>query len=462
MRRNRQTKIVATLGPASDERMEDLFITGVDVFRVNFSHASAEKAAFYIQTARALEAKYNRPVTMLADLQGPKLRLGKIAETMVKAGDVISFGEGGLELPHPEIFAAVKKDDVILIDDGRLRITILENNGKTLKTRAENTHVLLPRKGINLPGVVLPLPALTAKDRVDLQTALDNDFDWIALSFVQTADDVREAQALIQGRAKLMVKLEKPSALLELDEIIALSDGVMLARGDLGVEIPIERVPPTQKRVVGAVRAAAKPIIVATQMLESMIASPFPTRAEASDVATAIYDGTDAIMLSGETASGLYPLEAVSMMDRIAQSIENDEAYHITVNERFWDTEDNDDSEVVSSLAALAAEETGSKFIVSYTTTGGTARLTARQRPSMPILALTPNAQTARQLSLSYGIHAVVIDAPERLSQLAQFASKIALSQGMGAAGDPFVMTAGTPFGIAGTTNTIRVARVEN
>lgn len=458
MHRARQTKIVATLGPASQDRIEDLFLAGVDVFRVNFSHTNAKSAEKIVATLRDLEKKHERPIAALADLQGPKLRLGAINETKVQAGDVLIFGEGGLDLPHPEIFKAVKENDSILIDDGRLRITITKNNGKTLTGRAENAHVLLPRKGINLPGVILPTPALTAKDEVDLQTALKLGFDWIALSFVQTAKDVEHARAKIGKSAKLMVKIEKPSALDDLYAIVELADGVMLARGDLGVEIPIEKVPPTQKRVVQHARAVAKPIIVATQMLESMISSPFPTRAEASDVATAIYDGTDAVMLSGETASGAYPIEAIAMMDRIAREIESDADYQTSVHDAHWAAQDM--SGVVANAAATAADDLNAKFIVSYTTTGGTTRLTARQRPSMPILALSPNQVTARQLCLSYGVHPVVVDTPKRLSELAQFASGIAISQGIGRKGDPFVMTAGTPFGVEGTTNTMRVATV--
>ncbi len=464
MKRARQTKIVATLGPASHDIIPQLFEAGVDVFRVNFSHADPKGAEELITKIRAAEKKFNRPVMALADLQGPKIRMGNIPETLVKKGDTLKLGDKGLDLPHPEIFKVLKKGDAILIDDGRLRLTVLKNDGKTMEARAENTHKLLPRKGINLPGRVLPLPALTDKDKKDLKTALKLDFDWIALSFVQTADDVREARALIKNKAKLMVKLEKPSALDQLDEIIELCDGVMLARGDLGVEIPIEHVPPTQKRVVHAVRAAAKPIIVATQMLESMISSPFPTRAEASDVATAIYDGADAVMLSGETASGLYPIEAVSMMDRIAQSVETDPSYLENIMETYWDTEEDIEADVIARAAAHAAEELDAKFIVSYTTSGATSLLTARQRPSMPILSLTPNEKVARQMSLSYGVHAVVIQPPKRLSDLEKFATKIAIDQGLGACKKGtchFVMTAGTPFGVKGTTNTMRVATLK-
>ncbi len=461
MHRARQTKIVATLGPASQNRLEELFLAGVDVFRVNFSHTTPEMAQTYVDAIRKLEVKHERPIALLADLQGPKLRIGKIQDTPVKAGDTLIFGEGGISLPHPEIFAAVGKDDVILIDDGRLRVTIEKNDGKTLTGRAENAHVLLARKGINLPGVVLPMPALTEKDRADLITALSLGFDWVALSFVQTAKDVSEARALMDRGTKLMVKLEKPSALDDLEAIVALADGVMLARGDLGVEIPIERVPPTQKKVVRYVRAQAKPVIVATQMLESMISSPFPTRAEASDVATAIYDGADAIMLSGETASGDYPIEAVQMMDRVARTIEGDTDYQKLIHETHWDTNAKDTAEAVTKAAAQAADDIEARFIVSYTTTGNTARLTARQRPSMPILALTPNPNTARQLTLSYGVHSVLIDPPQRLSQLAAFASKVAKTQGIGASGDAFTLTAGTPFGVTGSTNTMRIASVD-
>jgi pyruvate kinase len=460
MHRARQTKIVATLGPASKDRLEELFLAGVDVFRVNFSHTDAATAQYYVDAIRTLEVKHERPIALLADLQGPKLRIGKIEDTLVKMGDTLVFGDGGIDLPHPEIFASIKSGDVILIDDGRLRVTIQENNGKRLTGRAENAHVLMARKGINLPGVILPMPALTEKDKADLNTALALGFDWVALSFVQTAKDVSEARALMDKTTRLMVKLEKPSALTDLENIVALADGVMLARGDLGVEIPIEQVPPTQKRVVHYVRSQAKPVIVATQMLESMITSPFPTRAEASDVATAIYDGADAIMLSGETASGIYPHEAVAMMDRIARTIEADAGYQHTVHQTNW--ESFEAADIISKAAADVAADSKARFIVSYTSTGGTARLTARQRPPMPILALTPNPNVARQLSLSYGVHPVVIDPPQRLSQLAQFASRVAREQGIGQTGDPFVLTAGTPFGVAGTTNTIRVAEVES
>lgn len=457
----RQTKIVATLGPSSSDRITELFEAGVDVFRLNFSHADEKTAESLVKKIRQCEKKFKRPIAILADLQGPKLRVGAIDETLVKQGDTVTFGEGGLALPHKEIFDAVKKGDDILIDDGRLRLEIISNNGKTLKTRAKNTHVLLPKKGVNLPGRILPLPALTTKDKKDLKTALKLDCDWIALSFVQTPDDVKKARKLIKNDAKLMVKIEKPSALDHLDEIIDLCDGVMLARGDLGVEIPIEHVPTTQKHVVHKVRAASKPIIVATQMLESMISSPFPTRAEASDVATAVYDGADAVMLSAETAAGEHPIRSVDMMHKICARTETDEIYDQFMEDTHPDTI-GDPSDSIATAAGYVAEDIEAAAIVTYTMSGSTAYRMARQRPAVPILCLTPNISVARRLGLAYGVHSV--HDPEiqgDFSGPVPHACEILQKQNLAEKGDRFVMTAGVPFGVAGTTNILRIAEVE-
>lgn len=467
--RTRKTKIVATLGPSSatPEMIENLFKAGVDVFRLNFSHGTHDDHAARLATVRKLEEKYQRPIAVIGDLQGPKLRVGKFKD----GGIDLTVGQAlrldldptpgdatRVNLPHPEIIAATEVDDMLLADDGKVRLRVTRTGKDFLETQVVAGKRLSNNKGVNVPGVVLPIPALTEKDRVDLDAALRMGVDWVALSFVQRAEDVREARAIIGDRAAICIKVEKPSALTCLNELVDAADGVMLARGDLGVEIPAEDVPSTQKHVVRVVRAAGKPLIIATQMLESMIESASPTRAEASDVATAVYDGADAVMLSAETASGAYPIEAVSIMDRIATRVERDDYYHDLVDADYPCTRSGHDS--ITHAAYNVARDISARAVVCLTHSGTTALRMARHRPWVPILALTPFLNVARRLVLSYATHPAVVPNVDTFAEAVQLAVKVAEDEGVAARGDQLVMTAGVPFGKAGTTNILRVAAV--
>lgn len=469
----RQTKIVATLGPATAnaEKIAGLIERGVNIFRLNFSHGDhATHRETYALIRQAAEA-VGKNIGILADMQGPKLRIGTFKDGTItlNEGQTLRFdldaaaGDATrVNLPHPEVLDILKTGNQIFLDDGKVRARITGKGNDYVEAIIEAGSSLSDKKGLNIPDAIIPLAALTEKDKADLAVALDMGVDWIAQSFVQTADDVREAQALIKGRAALMVKLEKPSAIQHLVEIVELADGVMLARGDLGVEIPPERVPAVQKRVVRHVRETGKPIVIATQMLESMIESARPTRAEASDVATAVYDGADAVMLSAETATGAHPYKSVEIMDRICRYTEQDEFYVQMIEAIDLDTLP-DPSDAITAAAHDVAEDVGASFIVTYTTSGSTALRMARQRPDVPILCLTPNQEVARRLAVSYGIHAVY--APETIDQdfigPARHAAKIALELGLAEKGDRFVMTAGIPFAQVGSTNMLRVAEVE-
>ncbi|MBA4100015.1 MAG: pyruvate kinase [Rhodospirillum sp.] len=471
MRRQRKAKILATLGPASStrEQIAALFKAGADVFRLNFSHGSHEDHQKRYELIRAIEEENKRPIGILMDLQGPKLRVGTIAggSVEVKTGGTFRFDLDGAQgdakraqLPHPEIFAAVQVGTNLLVDDGRLRLRV-KNCGKDF---AECDVLvggkLSDRKGVNVPDVVLPLSPLTGKDREDLRFGLDLGVDWVAMSFVQRPEDVAELRKLIGGRAKVIAKLEKPAAIERLEEITDLSDAIMVARGDLGVEMPPEDVPAIQKRIVAACRKSGKPVVVATQMLESMVNSPAPTRAEASDVATAIYDGADAVMLSAETASGQYPVEAVSMMNRIIERVERDPAYRQILDARHPDPQPTG-HDAISAAAAQVAHTLSVAAIVTYSTSGSTVLRVARERPEVPILALTASLSTSRALSLAWGAHCVQIPDLKRFSEMVETACSVALSQEMAKVGDRLVITAGVPFGTPGSTNILRVAWVE-
>jgi pyruvate kinase len=469
--RKRQTKILATLGPASntEEMIERLFIAGVDNFRLNFSHGTHEDHAARVKMIRSIESRHGRPIGIVADLQGPKLRVGKFKNGAIelKAGMVIRLDldktegdEKRVNLPHPEIIASLEPGAFILCDDGKVRMQIKSKGADFLMAEVISGTKLSNNKGVNVPGVVLPIPALTEKDRRDLVAALDMNVDWVAQSFVQRAEDVAEAKQLIGGRAALMAKIEKPSALEHFPAILDLVDGIMLARGDLGVEIPAEDVPAVQKKIVRDVRFAGKPIIIATQMLESMIESPSPTRAEASDVATAVYDGTDAVMLSAESASGAYPLEAVSIMDRICQRVEQDDIYRRIMESSHPETK-ADTSDAITVAACEVAQIMKAACITNYTSSGTTALRTARQRPPMPILCLSHSLATTRRLMLSYGIHAVFTEDKKTFDDAVATAVQKAAEIGLAAKGQRVVMTAGVPFGTPGSTNIVRVAWVE-
>ena len=472
VKRNRHTKILATLGPASDtkEVLTKLIKAGADNVRMNFSHGTKEDHKRRFDIIREIEMELGRPIGIVADMQGPKLRVGlfKDKKITLSEGQILRLDlsyelgdEKRVQLPHPEIINAVDVEDRLLMDDGRVRVTVVEKGKDFLNVRIDAGQVLSNNKGVNVPNVTLPIPALTEKDRRDLETALELGADWIAQSFVQSARDVEECQALINGRAKHIVKLEKPSALEELDAILKLTDAIMVARGDLGVEIPPENVPAAQKRIVRACRALGKPVIVATQMLESMIESPQPTRAEASDVATAIYDGTDCVMLSAETAAGQYPIEAVTMMDRIAQSVEQDGLYRTIMDADHPDTETLNVGDSITAAAYHVATDVGAAAIVNYTTSGSTALRTARHRPTVSILCLTESEGTARLLALSYGVRPVVTMDVDNFDDMVTRASRIARTKGFADKGDRIVITAGVPFGTVGSTNVLRIAKVE-
>jgi pyruvate kinase len=472
MRRTRNAKIVATLGPASSSKdtVRQLFLAGVDVFRLNFSHGSADDHRARFATLRELELETGRPIGILADLQGPKLRVGTFANgpVMLIEGQPFRLDldatPGNAEragMPHPEIFAALVPGAELLLDDGRLRLVVETCGPEFAQTRVVVGGKLSERKGVNVPGVVLPLTALTAKDRRDLALALELGADWIALSFVQRPEDVLEARALIGDRAAIVSKLEKPSAIERLDEIVALSDAVMVARGDLGVELPAERVPAIQKRIVRTCRRLGKPVIVATQMLESMVDSPVPTRAEASDVATAIYDGADAVMLSAESASGKHPIEAVEMMNRIIEEVESDPLYRQLIDASHTAARPGGDvAEAVCCAMRRAVGLLQAAAIVCYTSSGHTSLRAARERPEAPVLSLTPNIDTARRLALVWGIHSVHIHDVDDVRQMTTIACEIARREGFAEAGQTIVAIAGMPFGTPGTTNLMRIATV--
>ena len=470
MRRNRKVKILATLGPASSspEMIEKLFVAGVDVFRINMSHTSHALLKELHGSIRNIEIKVNRPIGILADLQGPKIRIGtfKDKEVQIRAGDKFTFdtdatpgNSSRVHLPHPEIFASVKVGDFLLLNDGRLRVEIASVSPSRIETVIIFGGTLSNRKGVNLPNTLLPIPALTEKDRADLEAAASIGVDWIALSFVQRPEDVSEARELIAGRAGVMAKIEKPSALLCLEDILKVSDGIMVARGDLGVELPLETVPARQKQLTRAARRAGKPVVVATQMLESMIVEPVPTRAEVSDVATAVYEGADAIMLSAESAAGAWPEKAVATMDKIAQSAEGDSFYRGIMNAQRNDPQPTT-ADAISTAARSISETLDVAAIVSYTESGSTAMRVARERPNVPIITLTPIPATARRLALAWGQHCVLTPNANDLEHMIDTACQFASSEGFAEEGQRIIITVGVPLGAPGATNMLRIAQV--
>jgi len=468
--RKRKVRILATLGPASSspEMVAKLFLAGADAFRINMSHGGHEDKAALVANIRALEKEYGHATTILFDLQGPKLRIGKFeggrvelktGSTFVLDRDPTPGTAKRVQLPHHELFLALEKGARLLLDDGKLVLRVSRVEAERITTKVEVGGPLSNNKGLNVPDVVVPLAALTEKDRADLTFALDQGADWIALSFVQRPDDVAEARRLIGGKASLLVKIEKPAALDRLEEILELADAVMVARGDLGVELPPEQVPPLQKRIVELARRMGRPVVVATQMLESMIASPSPTRAEVSDVATAIYDGADAVMLSAESAAGAWPTEAVTMMDRIAQSVEADPSYHARVH--FTETRpDATTADALAEAAGSIARTVAVAATICFTLSGSTARRLARERPTVPLLVLTPRLVTARRLGLLWGAHAVRTRDVASFEEMVGKSKRMALRHGVGKAGDRLVLMAGVPFGTPGSTNVLHVVRL--
>lgn len=468
MRRMRNVKIVATLGPASSdyETIRKLFEAGADVFRLNMSHGAHEDIRARHQIIRQIEADTGRPIAILADLQGPKLRVGTFANDAEELMEGASFrldlndapGDATrVQLPHPEIFAALEPGSSLLVNDGKIRLKV-EACGKDFADCTVTVGgTISNRKGVNVPDVVLPLAALSQKDRKDLEFVCELGVDWLALSFVQRPEDVIEARALANGRAAILAKIEKPAAVQVYDAILAVADGIMVARGDLGVELPVHAVPPIQKRLIRKARAAAKPVIVATQMLESMIESPVPTRAEVSDVATAIYEGTDAIMLSAESAAGNYPIEAVTTMNNVAISVESDSTYRdvIEASRKVVRTSVADG---IVAAAREIAESADIKAICCFSQSGTTVSLVARERPRVPIIGLTPLVGTARRLCLTWGAHCVITEEQDRFKGAVISAVRAAREQGFATEKEHIVVTAGVPFNVPGTTNILRVA----
>jgi pyruvate kinase len=470
MRRNRCAKIVATLGPASStkERIGELAEAGADVFRFNFSHGSHDDHAERFAIVREVEQERGRPIGMLMDLQGPKLRVGRFAMGRIglTRGEAFRLDlndEPGdqqrVSLPHPEIFAVLEPGQDLLLDDGKIRLKVERCGPDFAETVVVTGGGLSDRKGVNVPGATLPISAMTEKDRLDLSFGLELGFDWVALSFVQRPEDIAEARRLVAGRAAILAKIEKPAAIERLDEIIELSDAVMVARGDLGVELQPELVPGLQKRIIRKCRDLGKPVVVATQMLESMIHSPAPTRAEASDVATAVYDGADAVMLSAESASGEYPVEAVAIMDRIIASVEHDELYRSYL-ESYQTHAERTSADAITLAAEQVAHTMQAAVIVTYTTSGATALRAARERPDRPILGLITRMVTARKLSLAWGVHPVHTADAHDLDEMVAKARHFARAEGFAQAGESIVITAGLPFGTPGATNILRVAWV--
>ena len=471
MRRLRNAKIIATLGPASSspEMIQKLFMAGADVFRLNFSHGSHEDHRRRVEIIRTLETLTGRPVGIVLDLQGPKLRVGEFdgGSIVLKAGQQFRLDlqseQGNSErapLPHPEVFEALRPGTDLLLDDGRIRLKVRRSGGDYADTVVTIGGELSNQKGVNLPDIVLPLSPISLKDQADLELGLEIGVDWVAGSFIQRPEGVKELREQVGDKAAIMSKLEKPAAIEHLDEIIGLSDAIMVARGDLGVELPPEHVPILQKRIIRACREYGKPVVVATQMLESMVASPVPTRAESSDVATAIYDGADAVMLSAETAIGSHPEAAVSIMNRIVARVERDPHYR-TVIDAQTPKPKPDPADAICDALRRVSQTLPVAATVTFTSSGSTSIRAARERPEAPILSLTPNLSTARKLALVWGVHSVQSEDVRHVTDMVNDACRIALRDGFAVDGQPLVIAAGMPFGIAGTTNLLRIAYVD-
>jgi pyruvate kinase len=472
MRRQRRTKIVATLGPASSDHaaITALFTAGADVFRINMSHTSHDRMRELVRVIRSIEQEYGRPVAALVDLQGPKLRIGTFKDDAIALVAGTNFAldadpaPGDLDrvyLPHPEILTALRPGHTLLLDDGKIRLVVLEASSERAVTRVEVGGKLSARKGVSVPNTVLALSALTRKDHSDLEAALDAGVDWVALSFVQRPEDIAEAKKIARGRAAVMAKMEKPQAVEHLADIIDAADALMVARGDLGVELPVEKVPALQKQMTRAARRAGKPVVVATQMLESMISSPVPTRAEVSDVATAIYEGADAVMLSAESASGQFPVEAVATMNRIAVEVETDTIYRDIIDAQRYEPEATG-ADAIAAAAHEIAETLDLNAVVCWTSSGATALRVARERPRSPIMSISPNVSTGRKLALAWGVHSVVAEDVRDQDDMVDRACRIAFKEGLAQVGQRLIIVAGVPFGTPGATNMVRIAVVSS
>jgi pyruvate kinase len=470
MRRLRRTKIVATIGPASSERsaIDRLFRAGADMFRINMSHTPHDRMRELIAAIRAVETEHGRPIGILVDLQGPKLRIGSFkddAVTLVPGADFVLDSDPSpgdthrVQLPHPEILAALAPGHTLLLDDGKIRLQARETAGDHARTQVKVGGRLSARKGVSLPDTTVPFSAMTAKDRSDLDAALAAGADWVGLSFIQRPEDIAEAKKIARGRAGVMAKIEKPQAVQRLSEIMDFTDSLMVARGDLGVEMPLEKVPGIQKQLTRAARRAGKPVVVATQMLESMINNPVPTRAEVSDVATAVFEGVDAVMLSAESAAGQYPLEAVATMNRIIEEVESDPTYRNIIQAQRAEPEATG-SDAIAHAARAIAETLDLSAIVCWTSSGATALRVARERPKPPIVAISPNMSTGRKLSVVWGIHCVVAQDARDQDDMVDRASRITFREGFAKAGQRIIIVAGIPLGTPGATNMVRIAFV--
>ncbi|MDP3255794.1 MAG: pyruvate kinase [Bosea sp. (in: a-proteobacteria)] len=471
MKRERRIKIIATLGPASAtaEMCGKLFEAGVDVFRINMSHTQRETLPEKVAMLRALETQFRRPVGILADLQGPKLRVGAFGgdggvtldngARFTLDSDPAPGTVKRVHLPHPEILTALEPGHTLILDDGKLRLVVEKASEKQAVTRVVVGGRLSSRKGVSLPDTTIAVSAMTEKDRSDAEAAAEAGVDWIALSFVQRPEDMADLRKIVRGRALALAKIEKPQALLRLQEIIDASDAIMVARGDLGVEMPLEKVPGTQKRITRMCRRMGKPVVVATQMLESMITSPVPTRAEVSDVATAVFEGADAVMLSAESAAGQFPIEAVTMMNRIAEEVESESVYRSILEAQRAEPEATG-ADAIAKAAHEIADTLKLKVIAAWTSSGSTAFRIARERPNSTVLALTPNRATARQLTLVWGVHSVVTKDASDNDDMASRACKFAVREKFAKLGDRIIVVAGVPFGTPGATNMARIAFV--
>jgi pyruvate kinase len=470
MRRQRRTKIVATLGPASSDQavIERLFVAGADVFRINMSHTPHEAMRGYVKAIRAIEQKLDRPIGILVDLQGPKLRLDAFKDGGVQLSEGSTFvldadkkpGDAKrVHLPHPEVLAALEPGHRLLVDDGKVELVVTEVSPTRAVTRVAVGGRVSDRKGVSLPDSTVALAALTPKDRSDLEAALETGVDWIGLSFIQRPEDVAEAKKLTRGRAAVLAKIEKPQAVNRLTELLEQADALMVARGDLGVEMPLERVPGLQKQITHAARHAGRPVVIATQMLESMISAPVPTRAEVSDVATAIYDGADAVMLSAESAAGKYPVEAVITMNRIAEAVERDPIYLDTIRSH-REAPEATGADAIAAAARQIAETLDLSAILCLTSSGASGLRVARERPGPPTVALSPNLSTGRRLALVWGVHSVVTEEAGDIDAQVARACRIAFREGFAKPGQRVIVVAGVPLGTPGATNMVRIAFV--
>jgi pyruvate kinase len=470
MRRLRRTKIVATLGPSSSDEatIARLFEAGADVFRINMSHTSHDAMRKLHAAIRAVEKSSGRPIGILADLQGPKLRVGTFKDDKVTLENGATFvldddkapGDATrVHLPHPEILAALEVGHTLLLDDGKIRLVATETSPKRAVTRVVVGGKLSARKGVSLPDTTIGSSALTDKDRSDLEACLNTGVDWVALSFIQRPEDIAEARKITRGRAAVMAKIEKPQAVVRLAEIMDFTDALMVARGDLGVEMPLERVPGIQKQITRAARRAGKPVVVATQMLESMISNPVPTRAEVSDVATAIFEGADAVMLSAESAAGQYPVEAVAMMNRIAEEVETDATYQSIIHAQRTEPEATG-ADAIADAARQIAETLDLPAIACWTSSGSTGLRVARERPNSSIVAISPNVATGRKLAVVWGVHCIVAEDARSLDDMVDRACRLAFREGFARAGQRIIIVAGVPLGTPGATNMVRIAFV--